>query len=377
MNKYELSPWHQPTTSGSVPHNSYVGSSVEYSPGVGVYGVCHPQPHPQFQFSPFTPGQGTAAEVPQRASYVPAQVPLASTFVQPQTATVTTTVQTTAFLSQTPSQATTCYSQCPQQAAPAVTEPSFLNQTAAVESLNTPSGGSSTRLSVGSPQRLTTTGNPLLFTNSSAETNQPSDLQASNSTAKSAQSSPASPLTQPVPAQPTLASKSSSNTEQSQGEPLIQSQKAPSEPRKWWAQKVRRQDPSEGNGSGNNSTTSGNSNSGSSNSSSDQITFKTDGSGSSLGPWKLQPQQPLPKKAENELIKARMYLEQVKKKPSDEFIKNRLEKIKMLNGGAPDWVPNNDSPVCTFCGKIFSVIIRRVFLTHHTSHTHTHIWGED
>lgn len=94
----------------------------------------------------------------------------------------------------------------------------------------------------------------------------------------------------------------------------------------------------------------------------DQVTLKDDGS--SLGPWKLQPEQPLPKKAESALVKARLYLEQVKKKPSDELIQNRTDKIKMLTG-IPDWVPDEESPVCTFCGKIFNVIARRVFFNYY------------
>lgn len=97
----------------------------------------------------------------------------------------------------------------------------------------------------------------------------------------------------------------------------------------------------------------------------DQVTLKDDGS--SLGPWKLQPEQPLPKKAESALVKARLYLEQVKKKPSDELIQNRTDKIKMLSG-IPDWVPDEESPVCTFCGKIFNVIARRVFFNHYINY---------
>lgn len=167
---------------------------------------------------------------------------------------------------------------------------------------------------------------------------QPQPLTASSTTPQQSQSSALSPrkntdLSQSAPsASPASPRAAQPNPPKSSD----QSEQKPQESRKW----RRKHDGADG-GNG------------------DQPVLTADGS--SLGPWKLQPQQALPKKAENALVKARLYLEQVKKKPSDELIQNRMDRIKLLNNGVPDWVPDQESPVCTFCGKIFTVLIRRVF----------------
>lgn len=166
---------------------------------------------------------------------------------------------------------------------------------------------------------------PSLPTTTLSQASSTSSSPSAPSPRKNTDLSSSSPLASPRSAQ----QSSSKPGEQGQGEQKSQ------ESRKW----RRKHDGSDG-GNG------------------DQPVLTADGS--SLGPWKLQPQQPLPKKAENALIKGRLYLEQVKKKPSDELIQNRTDRIKMLNNGVPDWVPDQESPVCTFCGKIFTVLIRRV-----------------
>lgn len=205
----------------------------------------------------------------------------------------------------------------------------------------TPQPSSPRKSNISSPMASSSTTTTLMSSNSPVKTQSTMQIntlklpEKSQNDGQDSRSSSISPRINPDPASASNSAQSAPQTNEIKSPELNPKEQKNSESRKW----RRKHDAADG-GSG------------------DQIVLTSDGS--SLGPWKLQPQQPLPKKAEAGLIKARMYLEQVKKKPSDELIQNRMDKIKLLNNSVPDWVPDQESPVCTFCGKIFNVLARRV-----------------